>query len=100
MKTFFVKHFFWWKHVFLVNISFFLVKTDCLFPDFTRKCVNFIIATTQHNFSANTVFTRFTSSHRVYLTIAKKRKEKKVTDRCLVEVRAVQAGSAKMAFPL
>ena len=40
-----------------------LPKQDCSFPDFTRKCanyVNFEIATKQRNLSANTMFTTFT----------------------------------------
>ena len=40
-----------------------LPEQDCLFPDFTRKCanyVNFEIATKQRNLSANTMFTAFT----------------------------------------
>ena len=43
-----------------------LPEQDCLFPDFTRKCanyVNFEIATKQRNLSANTMFTTFTSLH-------------------------------------
>ena len=82
-------------------------EQDCSFPDFTRKCanyVNFEIATKQRNLSANTMFTTFTSLHHVYLIITKKTKydTTRVTDRCLVEVRvvAVQAGSAEMALPL
>ena len=47
-----------------------LPEQDCSFPDFTRKCanyVNFEIATKQRNLSANTMFTTFTSLHHIYL---------------------------------
>ena len=40
-----------------------LTQQDCLFPDFTPECanyVNFEIATKQHNLGANTMFTTFT----------------------------------------
>ena len=49
-----------------------LPEQDCVFPDFTRKCanyVNFKIATKQRNLSANTIFTTSTSLHNVYLMI-------------------------------
>ena len=39
-----------------------LPEQDCSFPDFTRKCanyVNFVIVTKQRNLSANTMFTTF-----------------------------------------
>ena len=51
-----------------------LPEQDCLFPDFTRECanyVNFEIATKQRTLSANTVFTTFTSLHNVNLIITK-----------------------------
>ena len=40
-----------------------LPKQDCLFPDFTGLCANYVnleIATKQRNLSANTMFTTFT----------------------------------------
>ena len=51
-----------------------LPEQDCSFPDFTRKCVNYVnfkIATKQRNLSANTMFTTFTSLLHVYLIITK-----------------------------
>ena len=52
-----------------------LPEQDCLFPDFTRKCanyVNFEIAAKQRNLSANTMYTTFSSLHHVYLIIINK----------------------------
>ena len=49
-----------------------LPEQDCLFPDFTQKCanyVNFEIASKQRNLSANTMFTTFTSLNHTYLII-------------------------------
>ena len=49
-----------------------LPEQDCSFPDFTRKCVNYVnfkIATKQRNLGANMMFTAFTSLHHVYLII-------------------------------
>ena len=57
-----------------------LPEQDFSFPDFTRKCVNYVnfkIATNQRNLSASTMFTTFTNLHNVHLIIARKKREKK-----------------------
>ena len=60
----------YYKQMYILNImtprqtwkmSETLPEQDCSFPDFTRKCanyVNFEIATKQRNLSANTMFTQ------------------------------------------
>ena len=51
-----------------------LPEQDCLFSDFTQKCVNYVnlkIATKQRNLSTNIMFSTFTSSHHVLLLITK-----------------------------
>ena len=37
-----------------------LPEQDCSFPYFTRKCINFEIATKERNLGANTMFPTFT----------------------------------------
>ena len=57
------------------KMSEILPEQDCSFPDFTRKCVNYVnfkIVTKQRNLSANTMFNTFTSLHHVYLIITKR----------------------------
>ena len=47
-----------------------LTEQDSSFPDFNRKCVNYvnskIAKKTQPNLSANAIITTFTSLHNVY----------------------------------
>ena len=50
-----------------------LPEQDCSFPDFTRKCVNYVhfkIVKQLGILGVNTMFTAFTSLHHVYLIIA------------------------------
>ena len=54
------------------KMSEILPEQDCSFPDFTRKCVNYVnfkIATKQSNLGANTMFTVFSFLHHVYFII-------------------------------
>ena len=60
-----------------------LPEQDCSFPDFTRKCVNYVnlkIATKQRNLGANTMFTVFTSLHHDYFIITTTTKPNKIQE--------------------
>ena len=85
-----------------------LPEQDCLFPDFTQKCVNYVdlkIATKQPNLLVQIQCSQHCLHQFFFVIITKtqiRQQQKRVTDCCLVEVRvvAVQAGSADMALPL
>ena len=100
MKTFFGKHFFGVKMFFFVNISFCWLKRIVYFQILPESVW---ISKLQQNSLILVQIQCLQDSHLHIVFIWQlQKKEKKVRDRCSVEVRvvAVQAGSAKMAFPL